>query len=143
MIARTNANPNRKHCDAVIVFTHGLTMRLILMQLYGWTPQTFETVWNAGNCEMYVLKKDLSQPRFFPYSLCPEEGDMPKSTAHLVLKMTSGEEKNIILNDYLSIPPPRTSQIAIAKKMIQEEHGIDPATIESIDFFGGKFKKFC
>ena len=27
-------------------------MRLILMQLYGWSPNTFHTVWNADNCAM-------------------------------------------------------------------------------------------
>merc|ERR1712217_596899 len=39
-ILRTNSNPNLKHVDAIVVFTHGLTMRLILMQLHGWTPDT-------------------------------------------------------------------------------------------------------
>jgi len=141
-IARRNVNPNRKHCDAVIVFTHGLTMRLILMQLYGWTPQTFETVWNANNCDMYVLKKDLSDTRTYPYKWCAEEGDLPKSTAHLVLKVVNGELKSVKLDNYLSIPQPRTLQADIVKKMIQEQHGIDPATIESIDFYGGKFGKF-
>jgi len=141
-VRQTTLNPNHKRADAVIVFTHGLTMRLILMQLYGWSPRTFETVWNADNCEMYVLKKDLALPWTFPYELCPDEGDMPKSTADLVLKMFDGDQKSITLHDYLSLPPPRTLQLEEAKKMIQEQHGIDPTKIESIDFFGGKFDKF-
>ena len=31
---------------AVVVVTHGLTMRLILMQLFHWSPNTFHTVWS-------------------------------------------------------------------------------------------------
>lgn len=52
-----NCRPGLPTSDTVVVVTHGLTMRLILMQLYGWSPNTFLTVWNAGNCDMYVLSK--------------------------------------------------------------------------------------
>lgn len=47
---RINNRPSYEHdgCDVVVVVTHGLTMRLILMQLFGWSPNTFHTVWNAG-----------------------------------------------------------------------------------------------
>ena len=31
--------------SSIIVVTHGLTMRLILMQLFHWSPNTFHTVW--------------------------------------------------------------------------------------------------
>ena len=31
---------------AVVVVTHGLAMRLILMQLFHWSPNTFHTVWS-------------------------------------------------------------------------------------------------
>jgi len=81
-------------------------------------------------------------PNKYPYELDPDEGDMPKSTAHIQIELIDGEKKKIGLNDYLSIPPPRTRQVDIAKKMIHQQHGIDPATILSIDFFGGIHRKF-
>jgi hypothetical protein len=31
---------------AVVVVTHGLAMRLILMQLFHWSPNTIHTVWS-------------------------------------------------------------------------------------------------
>lgn len=43
-----NLRPGCERADALIVVSHGLTMRLILMQLYGWSPNTFSTIWNAG-----------------------------------------------------------------------------------------------
>lgn len=141
-LCEVNDNPNYDPVDTVVVFTHGLTIRYILMQLYRWSPHTFETVWNAGNCDMYVLKKDLSMKARYPYKLDPNEGDMPKSTVQLLLKLTDGKVKEIDLNDYLSIPQPRTTQVEITKAMIHQQHGIDPSTIASIDFFGGTHHKF-
>jgi broad specificity phosphatase PhoE len=31
--------------DAMVIVTHGLTMRFILMQLFNWSPTTFHSVW--------------------------------------------------------------------------------------------------
>ena len=43
-VLRVNQLPSSDTgCEAVVVVTHGLTMRLILMQLYGWSPKTFHT----------------------------------------------------------------------------------------------------
>merc|ERR1719387_1379328 len=99
-------------------------MRFVLMQLFHWSPHTFHTVWNAGNCDIYVLKKDMSLPMTFPYKLDPE-GDMPKSTATVVVELLSGDKKKLGIQDYLAIPAPRTEQVDLAKRMIQEQHGID------------------
>jgi broad specificity phosphatase PhoE len=57
--------------ENLVVVTHGLTMRFILMQLFGWSPHTFHTVWNAGNCALYVLQLDASLPGRAPYRLDP------------------------------------------------------------------------
>mmetsp|Transcript_148982 Transcript_148982/g.285403 ORF Transcript_148982/g.285403 Transcript_148982/m.285403 type:complete len:311 (-) Transcript_148982:62-994(-) len=142
LIHKINDNPTRERVDTVLVFTHGLTIRFILMQLYSWSPQTFHTVWNGRNCAMYVLKKDLSSNETYPYKLDPNEGDMPESTAELHLKLKNDETKVVVLKDYLSVPPPRTRRHDVVAKMIHDQHGIHPSTIESIDFFAGKFKKF-
>ena len=40
-VARHNDDPDLEPVKTVLVFTHGLTMRLILMQLYNWNPQIF------------------------------------------------------------------------------------------------------
>merc|ERR1712118_611558 len=105
-IANHNMVAYQEPVDTVIVFTHGLTMRLILMQLFRWSPNTFHTIWNADNCDVYVLKKGLSLRRTYPYRLDPE-GDMPKSTAHLVARLVGGEQRALRLNDYLSLEQPR------------------------------------
>ena len=55
--------------DALIVVTHGLTMRFVLMQLFHWSPITFHSVWNANNCDCYVLQKDLKKNGLSPYIL--------------------------------------------------------------------------
>ena len=47
---RAQLQPFYTKADVVVVVTHGLTMRFVLMQLYGWSPNTFHTVWNAKNC---------------------------------------------------------------------------------------------
>eukprot|EP01006_Ploeotia_vitrea_P030414 TRINITY_DN62848_c0_g1_i1.p1 TRINITY_DN62848_c0_g1~~TRINITY_DN62848_c0_g1_i1.p1 ORF type:complete len:444 (-),score=18.77 TRINITY_DN62848_c0_g1_i1:161-1492(-) len=49
--------PDRRDFNTLAVFTHGLTMRLALMRYFKWSPDTFETVHNPQNGEMWVLKK--------------------------------------------------------------------------------------
>lgn len=137
-----NDRPGQPIVDNIVVVTHGLTMRLILMQLYGWSPDTFHTVWNAGNCDMYVLQKDLSRAGFSPYVLDKSQGDHPKSAHQVVVSFKDGEKKTVAVEDYLSIPGPRTQQFELVAKMLADQHGIDPETIAGIDFFGGKFAKF-
>lgn len=136
----------RVHCPRasnVVVVTHGLTMRLILMQLFNWSPNTFHTVWNADNCDIYVLKKDLDLPGPSPYMLDREEGDFPKSSIELIVTLKGEADRRVTLKDYLNIPAPRTTNHEIVKEMLLEQHGIDPGKVEALDFFGGKFKKFC
>ena len=42
--------------------SHTHIRRFLLMQLYSWSPNTFNSVWNARNCDIYILTKDLSKP---------------------------------------------------------------------------------
>ena len=37
--------------------THGMTMRLLLMRYFDWSHNTFETVFNPSNCDMFFAKK--------------------------------------------------------------------------------------
>jgi broad specificity phosphatase PhoE len=137
-----NWKPDRDRVDNIIVVTHGLTMRLILMQLFGWSPDTFPTVWNAGNCEMYVLKADPNGRGRSSYYLDEQEGDSIRSTCELLVHLTNGQEKTVVLTDYLSIPPPRTTQIEVVKSMLEKQHGISPDQVANIDFFAARFKKY-
>ena len=155
------AGPSRR-VENLIVVTHGLTMRLAMMKIGGWSPNTFHCVYNAENCDMYVLKKDLERVGTSPYALdtqetrttipgtCEEDGrnnikssmsplvrfkDVPgmrETVAALVqTRRKVGCQKNerpvdelscfLKVEDYLDLPPPRTMQMDLAKKMIMEQ----------------------
>lgn len=122
-----------KSVDTVIVVSHGLTMRFILMHLNHWSVSTFHSVWNANNCDIYVLKKDSAVLGPKPYVLS-DLGDKPESSKILEVTMQDGSKKVVELWDYLAIPSPRTRQLPIVHKMLQEQHGLNPADIVSIDF---------
>jgi len=124
--------------STVVVITHGMTMRLILMQLYGWSPNTFHTVWNAGNCDMYVLKKNLDLPGESPYYLDSQEGDMPTSSLKVVVHFTNGEKREIKMKDYLSLPAPRSVNQAAAKQLLAKQCELNPDEITYIDFFASR-----
>lgn len=53
-VATVNVRVGYEPVDALVVVTHGLTMRFVLMQLFSWSPTTFHSVWNAENCDLYV-----------------------------------------------------------------------------------------
>ena len=61
--------------DALVIVTHGLTMRILLMSYFQWSPQTFDAVWNPGNADLWVLKKHPSERR---YTLSPSECSPPR-----------------------------------------------------------------
>jgi len=124
--------------STVVVVTHGLAMRLILMQLYGWSPNTFHTVWNAENCDMYVLKKNLDLPGDSPYALDQEEGDFPRSSLEVVVRFKNGDRKLLNLEDYLSLPAPRSINQTAAKELLSRQYDLDPDQMEHIDFFASR-----
>ena len=82
-VQHVNLRPGYQPVDGLVVVTHGLTLRCILMQLFGWSPTTFQSVWNAGNCAVYVLRKDLALPGASPYALDLTAGDAPRRSAGL------------------------------------------------------------
>jgi len=137
-VRKVNLRPGVEHADAIIVVCHGLTMRCLLMQLYGWSPNTFATIWNANNCDAYVLKLDVTQPGDSPYVLDHVEGDYPRSTLDVVVTFTDGNERTLPLDDYLSIAPPRTTRVSDAARLLAQQHGFDQQTVASIDFFAAR-----
>lgn len=108
--------------DALVVVTHGLTMRFVLMQLFHWSPATFHSVWNANNCDMYVLEKNLQKPGLSPYVLDGKFGELPKSSVNVLISFKDGTKQLVKLNDYLSIPPPRTVRLEIVKDKLVEQY---------------------
>jgi broad specificity phosphatase PhoE len=121
-VLQVNQRVGYEPVDGLVVVTHGLTMRFVLMQLYNWSPTTFHSVWNAGNCNVYVLRKDLDKPGISPYVLDDVLGDMPKSSVSVTVGLRSGIEKTYLLHDYLSIPPPRTTRLEIMKEKLAQQH---------------------
>lgn len=134
-VLNVNTRVGYEPVDALVVVTHGLTMRFALMQLFQWSPITFHSVWNAGNCEMYVLRKDMEKPGLSPYVLDDSLGDHPKSSIQVIATLSNGKKHELKLDDYLSIPPPRTMQIDLIKTKISEQYpGIPRKDIEDVSF---------
>ncbi len=96
-----------------------------------------EAVWNPKNCDMYVLKKDSKVAGLKPY-LLSRQGDQPESSKMLQVTFRDGSKREVELWDYLSIPSPRTRQLAVVHHMLKEQHQISPADIASVDFHPGE-----
>ena len=95
-VLNINLRPGMEKVDTVVVVTHGLTMRLILMQLFGWSPNTFHTIWNADNCACYVLRKDETLPGRSPYALCRESGDTPHFSRELLVRVSDALDDDVV-----------------------------------------------
>jgi broad specificity phosphatase PhoE len=51
-------NPNRARHDNVLIVSHGIVMRMILMRFLRWTVEEYEQVYNPDNCEIWMLTRD-------------------------------------------------------------------------------------
>ncbi|CAK0803409.1 unnamed protein product [Prorocentrum cordatum] len=49
----------RDEYDTCLVLTHGLPIRLLLMRIFGWSVETFETVFDIGHCDHICLVKNM------------------------------------------------------------------------------------
>ena len=167
LFRRRRAGPD----DALLVVTHGLTMRLLMMRYFNWSPQTFDAVYNPGNCDFWVLVKDEARRA---YRL--EPGDcsppcMPWATRQVRVVRHAGagfEAQDYTLVDYLALPQPRTSHLEAALESLIPGHGhhlnpsrlaspeereafikeqlakvepIEPSTVHSIDWWCGKISE--
>jgi hypothetical protein len=138
----TNERWGYEQIHAAVVFSHGLTMRCCLLQLFSWSPTTFHTVYNVPNCGMYVLRKDLSLPGASPYVLDGINGDVPESSIDVLttFRCNSASDENAVtvqkvfkLRDYLNIPPPRMTRIDIVKEKLVEQYPDEIQRTEDID----------
>jgi len=139
-VLTVNTRVGYEPIDAMVVVTHGLTMRFILMQLFGWSPTTFHSVWNADNCAMYVLQKDLAKPGASPYILDKDSGDTPRSSIDVLIELKStGEQRTLKLENYLSVPPPRTTRFELVRHMLADQY---PSEVNENDISSIVFMPF-
>lgn len=132
-VLNVNSRVGYDPIDGMVIVTHGLTMRFVLMQLFHWSPTTFHSVWNAHNCDLYVLKKDLNKPGMSPYVLDDVLGESPQSSVDIAASFENGNTEVYKLTDYLSIPPPRTTRFEIIKEKLAEQYpSINVDQIEDI-----------
>ena len=74
---------------------------------------------------MYVLRRDLTKPGPSPYVLDQTHGDMPRSSIDVLVQLKSKPDDKPLalkLEDYLSIPPPRTTRIALIGHMLAAQY---------------------
>eukprot|EP01063_Lacrimia_lanifica_P020806 TRINITY_DN28097_c0_g1_i1.p1 TRINITY_DN28097_c0_g1~~TRINITY_DN28097_c0_g1_i1.p1 ORF type:complete len:328 (+),score=97.18 TRINITY_DN28097_c0_g1_i1:49-1032(+) len=134
-IKAINSRRKGPQVEDVLVVTHGLAMRLFLAAAFKWSPDTFETVYNPENCEVWVLKKDPTTGR---YSLS-DEGAMPKSTRKVNVHFKDGRVEPHVITDYLSLPQPRTCHPEAALERLS----IPADEVERLDFWSGTYKRFA
>ena len=137
LFRRRRAGPD----DALLVVTHGLTMRLLLMRYFSWSVDTVDSVYNPANCDTWVLKK---RPGARVYDLAPDECHPPRLpwASRRVRIVRRGDDEAaeaaegecgtcvgepFTIVDYLAIPPPRTSHTAEAlERAIPGHANLDP-----------------
>ena len=113
----------REPVDAVLVVTHGLTMRLLLMRYFGWSVETFDSVYNPGNGDMWVLRKHAEMRT---YELCTPECAppmLPWATRQVRAIHRDGRSEDLTLVNYLALPIPHTSSPAVALAHAIAGHG--------------------
>jgi broad specificity phosphatase PhoE len=126
-----NVHPGRsqKHAKNVLIVTHGLTMRFLVCAERRWSPDTFETVWNPGNCEMWVLKLGSDDI----YDFC-DEGSRPRTSRTVLVVFKDGRVMQRTLEGRVNLFPQPDVEGAC------ERLGLDIEEIDHIDFWNGKFK---
>ncbi|KAJ9443720.1 Phosphoglycerate mutase-like protein AT74H [Diplonema papillatum] len=122
----------RERVDNILVVTHGLTMRLLVAAEMAWSPDTFHTVYNPSNCEMWVLKKTASGQ----YELSTE-GSMPRSDRRVHVHYKDGRVEECLVRNYLDLPQPRTAY----PEVVLERLGIPREEVEKIDWWCGAYKR--
>ena len=167
LFRRRRAGPD----DALLVVTHGLTMRLLMMRYFNWSPQTFDAVYNPGNCDFWVLVKDEARRayRLEPADCSPPCTPWATRQVRVVRHAGAGlEAQDYTLVDYLALPQPRTSHLEAALESLIPGHGhhlnpsrlaspeereafikeqlanvepIEPSTVHSIDWWCGKISE--
>ena len=128
-----NTRKHHEPVDTVIVVTHGLTMRLMLCAEMSWSPDTFHTIRNPANCELWVLQRSSTGR----YEIDVNAGGRPLATRDVHVHYHDGRIETRTVPDYLSIPQPRT----LYPDLALERLGIDRAQVKYVDYWCGQYKR--
>ncbi len=44
--------------ENILIVTHGVTLRILLMRILNWSVEEFEDVYNPENCELFILEQN-------------------------------------------------------------------------------------
>eukprot|EP01006_Ploeotia_vitrea_P034905 TRINITY_DN65817_c0_g1_i1.p1 TRINITY_DN65817_c0_g1~~TRINITY_DN65817_c0_g1_i1.p1 ORF type:complete len:530 (-),score=42.05 TRINITY_DN65817_c0_g1_i1:36-1625(-) len=127
-------NPDRKNYDNVVVITHGLTMRFLAMWYFKWSPDTFETVWNPGNCEMWVLERGEDGKYQFTEPDGHSAGGLPIAVCHLQFSDKNGKEYAVdekLTAEHANMLDPQLSN-ATLKSLGLSEDDVEKATVRIV-----------
>eukprot|EP00754_Rhynchopus_humris_P046266 Rhum_TRINITY_DN5778_c0_g1::Rhum_TRINITY_DN5778_c0_g1_i1::g.18296::m.18296 len=83
---------------ACLLVTHGLTIRLLLMVIFQWSVETFESVFNLENCKYITLKRNLDR---CCYEFCMEKSDpqrIPWATRNVWVRNMRAEPQTLEAN---------------------------------------------
>eukprot|EP01062_Namystynia_karyoxenos_P073613 TRINITY_DN70414_c0_g1_i1.p1 TRINITY_DN70414_c0_g1~~TRINITY_DN70414_c0_g1_i1.p1 ORF type:complete len:427 (+),score=124.63 TRINITY_DN70414_c0_g1_i1:106-1281(+) len=93
-----------KRVSTVVVVTHGLTMRLLLMRHFRWSVETCQSIYNPGNCDHWVLDKDARQRRYLFSQADSHPGRLPWACRHVIVHLRTGRQLPFTVIDYLAHP---------------------------------------
>eukprot|EP00667_Euglena_gracilis_P016025 EG_transcript_16712 len=116
----------RQEVENILIVTHGLTARFLMMRYFRWSISTFESVFNLRNAEFVVLKKNESGK----YQLCSDEGSPLRSHMNVTVTLRDGTKRQMVIPDYITIHPPRK----LNRPEILRRLGLDGKDVVQIDF---------
>jgi len=116
----------QKPADNILIVTHGLTARFLVMRYFRWSISTFESVFNLQNAEFWVLKRDPDGR----YHFCCVEGHPIRSSMNVTVEFTNGLTRQMTIPDYVTIPAPRKLQ----REEILRRLELDGDDVARIDF---------
>jgi hypothetical protein len=126
----------REHFDTCLLVTHGLAIRLLMMKVLEWSVDTFETVYNMGNTDHVVFKKNMTT---LNYEFCPQESHpqhIPWSTRQVWLAFRS-------LKEPMDEESRKTAKQLRELETLPECERNIPEIRESIDRLRGKRLRQC
>jgi broad specificity phosphatase PhoE len=109
--------------ETILIVSHGLMMRFFCMYYFRWSVDTFDTVWNPDNCDLWVLGKDNRGHYAFT-----TEGSIPRSTKPVTVVFRDGREETLLLRDCITAPVTDRRR----EDWILAQLGLDPADVREV-----------
>eukprot|EP00667_Euglena_gracilis_P005953 EG_transcript_5998 len=109
--------------ENIVIVSHGLMMRFFCMRYFRWAVDTFDTVWNPDNCELWVLVKDDRGRYSFN-----NQGAIPRSTKPVTIVFKSGKVETMTIKDYITAPVAERRR----EDWILAQLGLNPDDVERV-----------